>query len=66
VLETRLDSQDANYPDRLPCLYSSGGTWFADCSDGLRLKILQLTVNGEPVAHNSVPAALANQPLALT
>jgi methionyl-tRNA formyltransferase len=66
ILETRLDSHPVKYPARTPCLYSSGGAWYADCVDGRRLKILQLTVNGEPVAHNTVPPALAHQPLALT
>jgi methionyl-tRNA formyltransferase len=63
LLETRLDAQPARYPR--PCLYSEEGTWYADCADGRRLKILQLAVNGAPVAHNSVPSALAQQPLAL-
>jgi methionyl-tRNA formyltransferase len=65
ILETRLDRHPVKYPARTPCLYSSDGTWYADCVDGRRLKILQLTVNGEPVAHNTVPPALAHQPLAL-
>jgi methionyl-tRNA formyltransferase len=65
VLETRLDRQALTYPGRAPCLYSSDGAWYAECTDGQRLKILQLTVNGEPLAHNTVPPALANQPLAL-
>jgi methionyl-tRNA formyltransferase len=65
VLETRMDTHPVKYPDRSPCLYSTDGVWYADCSDGARLKILQLTVNGEPVAHNTVPRALAHQPLAL-
>jgi len=46
-------------------LYSSDGTWYADCVDGRRLKILQLTANGGPLAHNTVPPALAHQPVAL-
>jgi methionyl-tRNA formyltransferase len=66
VLETRMDTHPPKYPDRAPCLYSSDGTWYADCVDGRRLKILQLSVNGEPLAHNTVPPALAHQPLALT
>jgi methionyl-tRNA formyltransferase len=66
VLETRIDSQPAKYPDRTPCLYASEGVWYADCIDGRRLKILQLSVNGGPLAHNTVPPALAHQPLALT
>jgi methionyl-tRNA formyltransferase len=66
VLETRMDPQPLKYPGQTPCLYSSDGAWYADCVDGRRLKILQLTVNGEPVAQNTVPPALAVQPLALS
>lgn len=65
VLMTRMDPQPLKYPAQSPCLYSSDGAWYADCIDGRRLKILQLTANGEPVAHNTVPRALAHQPLAL-
>jgi len=65
ILATRLDTQPVKYPGRTPCLYSSDGAWYADCVDGRRLKILQLTVNGQPVAHNTVPPALAQLPLAL-
>jgi methionyl-tRNA formyltransferase len=65
ILATRLDTQPVKYHGQAPCLYSSDGAWYADCVDGRRLKILQLTVNGEPVAHNTVPTALAQQPLAL-
>jgi hypothetical protein len=46
-------------------LYSSDGTWYADCVDGGRLKILQLSANGNPVAENTVPRALSQQPIAL-
>ncbi len=65
ILETRLDSREAKYPESQPCLYRQDGEWYADCADGRRLKILQLAVNGLPLAHNSVPPALAQQPLAL-
>jgi methionyl-tRNA formyltransferase len=65
VLETRMDTHPVKYPAQSPCLYASDGIWYADCIDARRLKILQLTANGEPVAHNSVPRALAHQPLAL-
>jgi methionyl-tRNA formyltransferase len=65
VLETRMDTHPLTYPGQAPCLYCSDGVWYADCVDGRRLKILQLTVNGEPVAHNTVPRALSHQPLAL-
>jgi methionyl-tRNA formyltransferase len=65
ILSTRLDPQPVKYPAQTPCLYASEGAWYADCVDGRRLKILQLTVNGEPLAHNTVPPALAHQPLAL-
>jgi methionyl-tRNA formyltransferase len=66
VLETRLDPQPLKYPGESPCLYTSEGTWYADCVDGRRLKILQLTVNDRLVAHNTVPPALSKQPLALS
>lgn len=65
VLETRLDTHPLTYPAQAPCLYSEEGAWYADCVDGRRLKILQLSVNGEPVLHNTVPRALSRQPLAL-
>lgn len=63
--ETRLDTAPPVHPGLAPCLYRRGEGWFADCADGKRLKILQLAVNGELLAHNSVPPALANQPLSL-
>jgi methionyl-tRNA formyltransferase len=65
ILETRMDTQALSYPDHTPCLYTREGGWYADCIDSRRLKILQLTVNGQPVAQNTVPRALADQPLAL-
>jgi methionyl-tRNA formyltransferase len=65
LLKTRMDTQPVKYPAQSPCLYASDGIWYADCVDGRRLKILQLTANGEPLAHNSVPRALSPQPLAL-
>jgi methionyl-tRNA formyltransferase len=65
VLKTRVDTQPLKYPAQSPCLYSSEGAWYADCVDGRRLKILQLTANGEPVAENTLPRALSHQPLAL-
>jgi methionyl-tRNA formyltransferase len=64
-LESRLDLGRVRYAGHAPCLYTSAGEWYADCVDGRRLKILQLAVNGEPVGHNTVPPALARQPLAL-
>jgi methionyl-tRNA formyltransferase len=65
VLETRVDSQAVKFTGQTPCLYASDGDWYADCVDGKRLKILQLTVDGERIAHNTVPSALSHQPLAL-
>jgi methionyl-tRNA formyltransferase len=65
VLETRLDPHSLIYPTQSPCLYASEGTWYADCIDGRRLKILQLSVNGEAVAENTAPCALSPQPIAL-
>jgi methionyl-tRNA formyltransferase len=66
ILETRMDTQPLSYPNQTPCLYALSGDWYADCADGRRLKILQLSVNGELVAHNIVPRALSDQPVALT
>ena len=65
LLETRMDTHPLKYPAQSPCLYACQGIWYADCVDGRRLKILQLTTNGEPVAENTVPRALSQQPLAL-
>ena len=63
--KTQVDPQPVQFPGQAPCLYAAGGEWYADCVDGRRLKILQLTVNGRPVAHNTAPAALSKLPLAL-
>jgi methionyl-tRNA formyltransferase len=65
ILETRLDDGAQKYARQAPCLYYARGDWYADCVDGRRLKILQLSANGEAVAHNSVPPSLSRQPLAL-
>jgi methionyl-tRNA formyltransferase len=66
VNQTQLDRQPVQFAHQAPCLYAAEGEWYADCIDGRRLKILQLTVNGRPVAHNTAPAALLKLPLALT
>jgi methionyl-tRNA formyltransferase len=65
VLKTRMDTHPLKYPAQSPCLYSSDGSWYADCVDGRRLKILQLSVNGQTVTENTVPRALSQQPIAL-
>ena len=65
VLETRMDPHPVKYPAQKPCLYTSDGTWYADCVDGRRLKILQLSANGETLHQNTVPRALSLQPIAL-
>jgi methionyl-tRNA formyltransferase len=65
VHKTQVDLEPVQFADQAPCLYASEGVWYADCIDGRRLKILQLTVNGQPVAHNIAPAALSSQPLKL-
>jgi methionyl-tRNA formyltransferase len=65
ILETRMDSHPLMYPTQTPCLYSADGTWYADCVDGRRLKILKLSANGVTVADNIVPRALSQQPIAL-
>jgi methionyl-tRNA formyltransferase len=66
VLETRVDAQPARYPERAPCLYAAGGSWYADCVDGKRLEILSLAIERRPVAAEAPPQALSDQPLALT
>jgi methionyl-tRNA formyltransferase len=65
VLETRVDDRPACHPAAAPCLYAADDAWFADCVDGRRLKILQLALDGSPVAPNAAPPLLANQPIAL-
>jgi methionyl-tRNA formyltransferase len=65
LLETRMDPHPLLYPAQTPCLYSSEGIWYVDCVDGQRLKILQLTANGETVAQNTLPRALSHQPIVL-
>lgn len=66
VLETRLDAHPAVHGARAPCLYAEGDAWYADCADGRRLKILTLAIDRRPIAPDAAPAALSNQPLALT
>ena len=65
ILATRVDEQPVRYQAHVPCLYTEGGGWYADCVDGRRLKILELAMNGEPLDLAAVPPALSNQPLAL-
>jgi methionyl-tRNA formyltransferase len=65
IHKTQVDREAVQFAHQAPCLYAVDGHWYADCIDGRRLKILQLTLNGQPVAHNTVPAALSNQPLTL-
>jgi methionyl-tRNA formyltransferase len=64
--ETRVEPGPPRHPERAPCLYAEGGEWYADCSDGRRLRILKLAAGNRPLAPNAAPAALSNQPLALT
>jgi methionyl-tRNA formyltransferase len=66
VLETRIEAGPPRHPGRVPCLYAEGGDWYADCADGRRLKILRLAAANQPIAPNAAPAALSNQPLALS
>jgi hypothetical protein len=66
VLGTRIEPGPPRHPARAPCLYAEGGEWYADCTDGRRLKILGLAAGRRPIAPNAAPAALSNQPLALT
>ena len=66
ILATRLDAAPPCHAADAPCLYSADGAWYADCADGRRLRIMQLTSNGEPLSPGEVPQALLQQPLALT
>jgi methionyl-tRNA formyltransferase len=66
VLETRVDKGPLRHPERAPCLYAESGDWYADCADGRRLKISKLAAGDRPIAPDAAPAALSNQPLALT
>jgi methionyl-tRNA formyltransferase len=66
VLETRVEEGPVRHTERAPCLYAESGDWYADCADGRRLKILKLAAGDRPIAPNAAPAALSNQPLALT
>jgi methionyl-tRNA formyltransferase len=65
VLETRLDEQPARHSQRAPCLYAADGSWFVDCVDGRRLRILRLAVEREPISPERAPRALSDQPLEL-
>jgi methionyl-tRNA formyltransferase len=65
VLKTRLDDAAPRHPGAAPCLYVAGDAWYADCVDGRRLELLQLSLDGQPVSPRAVPPALSEQPLAL-
>ena len=66
VLETRVDAQAVRYPAQVPCLYATDGTWYADCVDGRRLRMVRMALNGEPVTAAAAPAALSRQPVHLS
>jgi methionyl-tRNA formyltransferase len=66
ILETRVDEQPVRHSERAPCLYAADGSWFVDCVDGKRLRILRLAVERQPVSPEAAPKALSDQPLALT
>jgi methionyl-tRNA formyltransferase len=66
IESTLIDPQPARHPQRAPCLYTEEGDWYADCTDGRRLKILKLRADRRPIAPDAAPAALSNQPLVLT
>jgi methionyl-tRNA formyltransferase len=65
LLATRVDDQPVLHAARAPCLYAADGAWYADCVDGRRLKILELTLEQNPVVPSAAPPVLSNQPLAL-
>ena len=65
VWATRVDPAPARQPAAAPCLYVEGGSWFVDCVDGRRLRVLELAVDGRPALPNAPPPELSNQPVAL-
>ncbi len=65
VLATRVDGP-ARHAAGIPCLYSAGGVWYADCADGRRLEIQRLAFDHRDIEPCAAPAALSQQPLALT
>jgi len=65
VHKTILDEGAPEHPESAPCLYASGGRWFADTADGRRLIIAKMQVNGRTVTPNDIPAAWPAQPIAL-
>ncbi|MDP9014433.1 MAG: formyltransferase [Pseudomonadota bacterium] len=66
ILETRVEEGPVRYAAAAPCLYAADDAWYADCVDGRRLKILRMAVDARSVAPQAAPAALSDQPLALT
>jgi methionyl-tRNA formyltransferase len=64
--ETRVDAQPALHAAQAPCLYASGDTWYVDCVDGRRLRILKLAVAQRVIAPSSAPPALSDQPVPLS
>ncbi len=66
VLETRVDELPARHAGQAPCLYAADGSWYADCMDGRRLRILRLTLGDGPLDPEAPPPSLSAQPLALS
>ena len=66
VHRTSVDDGAPEHGAAAPCLYTSGGRWYADCVDGKRLLIAKMQVNGRPVTPNDIPSAWSDQPIALT
>ncbi|MFI4890487.1 MAG: formyltransferase [Steroidobacterales bacterium] len=64
--ETRVDVAPALHAALAPCLYASGGRWYADCQDGRRLWIVRLAVDGRLVTPNAAPPALSKLPVRLS
>ncbi|MDB6082622.1 MAG: formyl transferase protein [Gammaproteobacteria bacterium] len=67
LLETRIDDAPARHgADAAPCLYAAEDSWYADCIDGRRIKIVELAMDRKLIAPHAVPSILSNQPVALT
>ena len=65
IHKTRLDANPVKYSGQAPCLYAEDGTWYVDCVDGRRLEILDLELDGEPIAPDLKRPVLSLKPLAL-
>jgi methionyl-tRNA formyltransferase len=65
-LETRVEPGPLKFAAAAPCLYAADGVWYADCSDGRRLRVLRLECDQRAVSALDPPPALSSQPIPLS